>query len=171
MDPLSDVLPALLLLALFGEMQLLNRGTHSKRDRSSLHQRCTYVRHHVLFALCVRARLCIFHHLITQGREAARACFDAIDAEITIDNLSETGATPEANEFQASIAFNDVVFSYPMRPTEPILNSVNFTVPAKSTLAIVGSSGSGKSTIISLLERYCWVDPPVCPKKRMRMCF
>lgn len=50
-----------------------------------------------------------------------------------------------------NIRFHNVDFAYPTRPTTPVLRNVSFTIPAGSSVSIVGSSGSGKSTIASLL--------------------
>ena len=49
------------------------------------------------------------------------------------------------------IEFNDVSFSYPSRPDTPVMNFLSFTVNPKSSTALVGSSGCGKSTIALLL--------------------
>jgi ATP-binding cassette subfamily C protein CydCD len=56
----------------------------------------------------------------------------------------------------AAIALHDVTFTYPGR-RRPALSSVSFTVPAGATVALVGPSGAGKTTIASLLLRF-W-DP------------
>ena len=50
------------------------------------------------------------------------------------------------------VNFENVSFHYD--PRQPILKNVSFTVPVGKTLAIVGQSGSGKSTIVKLLLRY-----------------
>lgn len=50
--------------------------------------------------------------------------------------------------------FKDVKFNYPSRPNTQVLRGLNFTVEPGQTLAIVGESGCGKSTIVSLLERF-----------------
>ncbi|KAL9180710.1 hypothetical protein ACHAXT_011163 [Thalassiosira profunda] len=52
------------------------------------------------------------------------------------------------------IEFRAVSFSYPTRPTQRVLEGVSLTMPANTTTALVGSSGSGKSTIVSLLQRF-----------------
>ena len=49
------------------------------------------------------------------------------------------------------IQFKDLNFAYPTRPTQPVLSSFTLTIPLNTSTAIVGSSGSGKSTIASLL--------------------
>lgn len=53
-----------------------------------------------------------------------------------------------------NITFKDVEFSYPTRQDHIILKNFNLDIPAGKTVAIVGSSGNGKSTIAALLERY-----------------
>lgn len=53
-----------------------------------------------------------------------------------------------------NIIFKNVQFSYPTRPDHIILKNFNLTIPAGKTIAIVGSSGNGKSTIAALLERF-----------------
>ena len=55
---------------------------------------------------------------------------------------------------QGSIRFEDVVFSYPTREELPILSRFNLEVEKGQVLAVVGASGSGKSTIASLILRY-----------------
>lgn len=53
-----------------------------------------------------------------------------------------------------NIVFKDVTFSYPTRPDTVILKNFNLNIPAGKTVAIVGTSGNGKSTVAVLLERY-----------------
>ncbi|KAH7660063.1 Xenobiotic-transporting ATPase protein [Dioscorea alata] len=52
------------------------------------------------------------------------------------------------------VQFKGVNFAYPSRPENVILNEFSLKVPAGMTVALVGSSGSGKSTVIALLERF-----------------
>ncbi|KAK1292367.1 ABC transporter B family member 15 [Acorus calamus] len=53
-----------------------------------------------------------------------------------------------------NLEFRSIVFAYPSRPDTPVLQDFNLSVPAGRTVALVGGSGSGKSTVIALLERF-----------------
>ena len=52
------------------------------------------------------------------------------------------------------MTLNEVVFSYPTRPNGPVLRGLSLEVKKGQTLALVGSSGCGKSTVVQLLERF-----------------
>ncbi|NXG79455.1 MDR1 protein, partial [Baryphthengus martii] len=70
----------------------------------------------------------------------------------SIDSYSEEGEKPET--FGGNITIKDVVFNYPSRPEVKILQGLNLKVEKGQTLALVGSSGCGKSTVVQLLERF-----------------
>ena len=53
-----------------------------------------------------------------------------------------------------TIEFRDVCFTYPHRPDVQVLNGLSFKVTAGQKVALVGPSGGGKSTVISLLQRF-----------------
>ncbi|XP_023145774.2 ATP-binding cassette, sub-family B (MDR/TAP), member 4 isoform X2 [Amphiprion ocellaris] len=75
-----------------------------------------------------------------------------INKEPAIDNLSHEGESPD--KFDGNVSFESVKFNYPSRPDVPILRGLNLKVKKGETLALVGSSGCGKSTTIQLLERF-----------------
>jgi ABC-type multidrug transport system fused ATPase/permease subunit len=82
---------------------------------------------------------------------AAVKIYETIDRTPDID--SETNGKT-LQEFHGAIEFKNVVFHYPSRPEVSILKSISFKVTKSHTVALVGASGSGKSTIIQLLERF-----------------
>ncbi|KAJ0989562.1 hypothetical protein J5N97_007918 [Dioscorea zingiberensis] len=55
---------------------------------------------------------------------------------------------------KGEVEFKGVDFAYPSRPENRVLNEFSLKVPAGMTVALVGGSGSGKSTVIALLERF-----------------
>ena len=66
-------------------------------------------------------------------------------------------APSESNDFKSAtgaIAFENVTFVYPSRPTERALQNVQFNIQAGETVALVGPSGAGKSTVFQLLLRF-----------------
>ncbi|XP_045901254.1 ATP-binding cassette, sub-family B (MDR/TAP), member 4 [Micropterus dolomieu] len=75
-----------------------------------------------------------------------------INKESAIDNLSQEGESPD--KFDGNVCFDNVRFNYPSRLDVPILQGLNLNVRKGETLALVGSSGCGKSTTIQLLERF-----------------
>lgn len=60
----------------------------------------------------------------------------------------------EGRIFDGSLEFENVSFSYPTREESRVLKNISFTVEKGKTLALVGPSGGGKSTIFSLIERF-----------------
>lgn len=58
------------------------------------------------------------------------------------------------NKFNAAVEFKNVSFSYPTRKDILVLNNLSFQMKAGETVALVGSSGSGKTTVASLLPRF-----------------
>ena len=55
---------------------------------------------------------------------------------------------------QGNLEFRNVYFSYPSRPDIPILSGFFLNIPARKTVALVGHHGSGKSSIIPLIQRF-----------------
>lgn len=89
---------------------------------------------------------------ITNASSAAAELFSIIDKPSLLDPLSSDGERPSTCRGQIEI--RDLSFAYPTRPTAPVLHSLNLSVPAGKTTALVGPSGCGKSTLVGLLERW-----------------
>ncbi|XP_048223798.1 ATP-binding cassette sub-family B member 10, mitochondrial isoform X4 [Perognathus longimembris pacificus] len=63
------------------------------------------------------------------------------------------GVTLSEKSFQGALEFKNVHFAYPARPELPVFQDFSLSIPAGSVTALVGSSGSGKSSVVSLLLR------------------
>lgn len=92
---------------------------------------------------------------LTNASSAAAELFAIIDKPSELDPLSTAGKTPM--ECKGAIEIRNLTFAYPARPTAPVLQDLNLSIPAGKTTALVGPSGCGKSTLVGLLER--WYQP------------
>ncbi|KVH89702.1 AAA+ ATPase domain-containing protein [Cynara cardunculus var. scolymus] len=86
------------------------------------------------------------------GRVAGFKLFQVIDRKSEIDPYDTRGRKLE--DIHGDIELRDITFSYPARPQEKIFNGFSLAIPSGTTAALVGQSGSGKSTVISLLQRF-----------------
>ncbi|EEF33196.1 ABC transporter B family member 19 [Ricinus communis] len=87
-----------------------------------------------------------------QGTVAASRVYEIIDRIPDIDPYGSHGRT--LPNVRGRIEFKSVIFSYPSRPDTLILRSLNLVIPSSKTVALVGTSGGGKSTIFALIERF-----------------
>ncbi|XP_012637331.2 bile salt export pump [Microcebus murinus] len=86
------------------------------------------------------------------GRAAASSIFETIDRKPIIDCMSEDGY--KLDRIKGEIEFHNVTFHYPSRPEVKILNNLNMVIKPGEMTAIVGSSGTGKSTALQLIQRF-----------------
>uniref|UniRef100_A0A915EGH1 ABC-type xenobiotic transporter n=1 Tax=Ditylenchus dipsaci TaxID=166011 RepID=A0A915EGH1_9BILA len=91
-------------------------------------------------------------NVIVGAKLAAGDIFSIIDRKPALDSSSKAGIKLET--VMGRLEFCNIHFSYPTRPDVKILNGVSFTVEPGQTVALVGHSGCGKSTMVSLLMRY-----------------
>lgn len=89
---------------------------------------------------------------IGKATQAAASLQRLLAQESEIDPSPSDGVDPGA--MQGRIEFNSVSFAYPSRPHHLALRDLSFTIPAGANVAFVGTTGSGKSTIVSLIERF-----------------
>lgn len=86
------------------------------------------------------------------GQAAAVKMLETISRKPEIDAYDNSGSVLE--DIRGDIELRDVHFSYPARPNEQIFQGLCLFVSSGTTMALVGQSGSGKSTVISLIERF-----------------
>ena len=85
---------------------------------------------------------------IQEGLAAAVRTFELLDMKADITDKPDARELPAIKE---QITFNHVCFQY---DKEPVLDTINLTVPVGEILAIVGGSGAGKSTLANLIPRF-----------------
>lgn len=86
------------------------------------------------------------------GRAAAYKMFETIERKPEIDAYDTQGK--RLQDIRGDIELSEVYFSYPARPDEQIFRGFSLFIPSGTTAALVGQSGSGKSTVVSLIERF-----------------
>ncbi|MEC4114273.1 ABC transporter ATP-binding protein [Myroides pelagicus] len=91
-------------------------------------------------------------NVMQMGIIAAERVFDVLETD---EQMTDRG-TVIAPQFKGNILLKDVRFSY-IHEVE-VLKGISLSIPAGNTIAIVGSSGAGKSTIINLLNRFYDID-------------
>ena len=107
----------------------------------------------MMYALQTGASLAVFAGLFSSFMDAMGASartFEIIDRE---PELKLRGGE-QVGDLRGSIAFDAVSFKYPSRQDITVLEDFTLDIAENSTVALVGQSGGGKSTVISLLERF-----------------
>ena len=92
--------------------------------------------------------------LYPKGMAGFKRFTELLDVEPEVEDRPEA---KEATDLMGDIAFNDVTFGYEKRQA-PILKNVSFNVKRGETIALVGPSGAGKTTISALIPRFYDVD-------------
>ncbi|MGH9617862.1 MAG: ABC transporter ATP-binding protein, partial [Acidobacteriaceae bacterium] len=90
--------------------------------------------------------------LVQRGTASVTRIHEILIAEPTISDASLPDSGPVVENIRGNIEFRDLSFTYPNSAT-PVLRNINLRIPAGSSFAIVGPTGSGKTTLVRLLPR------------------
>ncbi|MEL6832942.1 MAG: ABC transporter transmembrane domain-containing protein [Bacteroidota bacterium] len=102
------------------------------------------------------ASLGSFYTEIVSAIGATERIFEILEEESEV--IPETTQSQETLAIEGNIHYKDVHFSYPTRPDVEVLKGIELEISAGSKVALVGASGSGKSTIVALLQRFYTLD-------------
>jgi len=94
-------------------------------------------------------RLSSMNNDVQNGLAAAERVYRVLDEPVEI---AEKPGAVELGPLQKEIVYHKVSFAY--RPGEPVLKEINLTVPKGQAVALVGTSGGGKTTLVNLLPRF-----------------
>jgi len=89
---------------------------------------------------------------LSEAITASSRIYEMIDRIPSLKSTDRKGAT--IKRARGEIEFRNVEFTYQSRPDNPVLRGLNLNIAAGQTIGLVGGSGSGKSTVISLLQRF-----------------
>ncbi|MCF2872592.1 ATP-binding cassette domain-containing protein [Octadecabacter sp. G9-8] len=109
----------------------------------------------MIYTIMVAGAVAALTEIWSELQRAAGATERLVELLTAQDAVADPIAPHAAPETRhGEIAFNDVGFAYPARPGVQALDGVSFTVKPGETVALVGPSGAGKTTIIQLLLRF-----------------
>lgn len=142
--PIADIVSALTLSLIiwYGGLNILNNDTFT-----TFGDLFAYTMYISIFFTPLRQIADKFNEM-QMGMIAANRVFEVLDTQ---GHTEDSGAL-EAPHFEGKIDFKNVVFGY--KENEDVLKSINISINKGETIAIVGATGAGKSTIINLLNRF-----------------
>lgn len=140
----SGVLVVACILVFGGSLVIKNGATGSGMQASE------FIAFVAIFSQAIRPAkaMVIAMANIQRGEAAGTRIVQVLDTPVEVDDLP--GAVP-LRSFEDRIEFRDVSFAYHHKP---VLQNVSFTIPKGATVALVGPSGVGKSTIADLIPRF-----------------
>lgn len=137
---------ALVLLGLYQGTQAVLAG---KISAGQLGQAALYV---AIFAGAVAVLGEVYGDLL-RAAGASERLMELLASRSPVQSPAQPQSAP-LPEHGSTIRFEDVAFTYPSRPGQPALTAFNLAVPPGKTVALVGASGAGKTTVFGLLLRY-----------------
>ncbi|MEN8199843.1 MAG: ABC transporter ATP-binding protein [Thermodesulfobacteriota bacterium] len=144
--PLTELMSALAIAVI-----LWYGGGEIIRQQLSLGELVAFLSYMRLFFQPLR-ELSQKYSIVQSALASAERIFHLLDIESAEEERIPQKAQPQSDSMSGDLSFNGVNFSY--KKGEPVLTDISFAVKKGETIAIVGSTGSGKSTLINLMLRF-----------------
>jgi ABC-type multidrug transport system fused ATPase/permease subunit len=150
------VFVSFIFLFLFGAIVfIIWKGVHMVQVEKSMEQAEFFS--FIMFTVMLGASIGSLPDLFANIQKAIGSTEHLMDL-IVESSEKELFTGKENRQLKGEVKFDSVAFSYPQRPDIEVLKNLNFTANPGQTIALVGSSGAGKSTISSLLLNYYTVS-------------
>lgn len=146
----SFLFPVVFLIASLGQVAILYfGGTQLVNETLTLGEWQKFSLY-LVYVFLPLGQLGFIISLMAQAAASAQRIFEILDAKNDVENRPGATTLDHAN---GRLQFKDVTFRY-FSGSDPVLKNVNFTAEPGQTVALLGSTGSGKTTIINLIPRF-----------------
>jgi ATP-binding cassette, subfamily B, multidrug efflux pump len=146
------VMTAILNLSLVAVMWFGAMRVNSATDPMSIGNLTAFLQYlmQILFAVLMAVIMFVF---VPRAAVSAGRIQDVLEMDISVHDPEHPKALPEDAARRGTVEFRDVEFRYP-GAEQPVLHDISFEARPGETTAIVGSTGSGKSTLVNLIPRF-----------------
>jgi ATP-binding cassette subfamily B protein len=146
----SFLMPFIFLIANLGQAAILYFGGRQIIEGSLTIGEWQKFSLYLVFVFFPMGQLGFIINLMSQAAASAQRIFEILDAKNEVENKPDA---IELKEIRGNVRFDDVTFRY-FKGGEAVLNRVSFQAQPGQTIALLGATGSGKTTIINLLPRF-----------------
>ncbi len=105
---------------------------------------------YLIFVFFPMAQLGMIISMMSQAQASAKRIFEILDAK---NDVTDKPDAIELGEINGHVQFEEVTFRY-FESGDPVLQKVSFDAPSGQTVALLGATGSGKTTVINLIPRF-----------------
>ena len=148
---LAFVLPILRLLANLGFVIVMWFGGIQVINGNITMGQIIAMNNYTLWAMFALVNVGMMVSFISSADASAQRIFEVLDSH---PEVSDKDHAIILSEVKGRVTFEDVTFAYNGQGQEPVLNHINLVAEPGETVAIVGSTGAGKSTLIDLIPRF-----------------
>jgi len=142
--------PSMAMLASFGTVSILGFGSYLAAEGAiTVGELVAFLSYAAIFYAPIN-QIHAINHMLQHALVAAGRVFELLDTMPTVSESTTPATVPE--RLTGAINFNKVAFHY--IEGQPVLEKLDFKIASGETVALVGATGSGKSTTISLLLRF-----------------